>query len=95
MDQIKSFEDYERDALLAISNANTADELEAVRIEFLGKKQGRLKDLQGLLGNVPPDQRPAVGKRFNEIKDRKRVAQYMKAPPPLTLGQILSPEDEG
>ncbi len=33
--------------------------------------------------------------RFNEIKDRKRVAQYMKAPPPLTLGQILSPEDEG
>ena len=32
--------------------------------------------------------------RFNEIKDRKRVAQYMKAPPPLTLGQILSPEDE-
>ncbi|MBI4061382.1 MAG: S1 RNA-binding domain-containing protein [Elusimicrobia bacterium] len=33
--------------------------------------------------------------RFNEIKDRKRVAQYMKVPPPLTLGQILSPEDEG
>ena len=33
--------------------------------------------------------------RFNEIKDRKRVAQYMKAPAPLTLGQILSPEDEG
>ena len=32
--------------------------------------------------------------RFNEIKDRKRVAQYMKAPPPLTLGQILSPEDD-
>ncbi len=32
--------------------------------------------------------------RFNEIKDRKRVAQYMKAPPPLTLGQILSPEDQ-
>ncbi len=33
--------------------------------------------------------------RFNEIKDRKRVAQYMKASPPLTLGQILSSEDEG
>ncbi|MEK7389087.1 MAG: S1 RNA-binding domain-containing protein [Elusimicrobiota bacterium] len=32
--------------------------------------------------------------RFNEIKDRKKVAQYMKVPPPLTLGQILSPEDE-
>lgn len=33
--------------------------------------------------------------RLNEIKDRKRVAQYMKAPPPLTLGQLLTPEDEG
>lgn len=33
--------------------------------------------------------------RFNEIKDRKRVAQYLKAPPPMTLGQLLMPEDEG
>ncbi|MDE2492107.1 MAG: S1 RNA-binding domain-containing protein [Elusimicrobia bacterium] len=32
--------------------------------------------------------------RFAEIHDRKRVAQYMKAPPPLTLGQLLSPEKE-
>lgn len=32
--------------------------------------------------------------RFNEIKDRKRVAQYMRAAPPLTLGQILSGEGE-
>ena len=30
--------------------------------------------------------------KFEEIKDRKRVAQYLKAPPPLTLGQLLSPE---
>lgn len=32
--------------------------------------------------------------RYNEIKDRKRLSQYMKAPPPLTLGQLLSPEGE-
>jgi small subunit ribosomal protein S1 len=32
--------------------------------------------------------------KFSEIHDRKRVAQYMKAPPPLTLGQLLSPEKE-
>jgi ribosomal protein S1 len=30
--------------------------------------------------------------KFEEIKDRKRMAQYLKAPPPLTLGQLLSPE---
>jgi len=31
--------------------------------------------------------------KFEEIKDRKRMAQYLKAPPPLTLGQLLSPEN--
>ena len=30
--------------------------------------------------------------KFEEMKDRKRMAQYLKAPPPLTLGQLLSPE---
>ena len=33
--------------------------------------------------------------RLSQIHDRKRVAQYMKAPPPLTLGQLLKPGDEG
>ncbi|OGR85041.1 MAG: hypothetical protein A3J74_07445 [Elusimicrobia bacterium RIFCSPHIGHO2_02_FULL_57_9] len=32
--------------------------------------------------------------KFNEIRDRKKVAQYLKAPPPLTLGQLLSPQEE-
>jgi small subunit ribosomal protein S1 len=29
--------------------------------------------------------------RLSQVHDRKRVAQYMKAPPPLTLGQLLKP----
>ncbi len=29
--------------------------------------------------------------KYSDIQDRKRMAQYMKAPPPLTLGQLLSP----
>ena len=33
--------------------------------------------------------------KYNEIKDRKRLAQYLKAPPPLTLGQLLSQENKG
>jgi len=74
MDPIKSFAEYERDALSAISAASTAAELEAARIEFLGKKQGRLKDLQAVLGSVTPEERPAVGKRFNEIKDQVTAA---------------------
>lgn len=30
--------------------------------------------------------------KYDEIKDRKRLAQYLKAPPPLTLGQLLQPD---
>jgi phenylalanyl-tRNA synthetase alpha chain len=70
MDHIQGFSSYEKDALLAISQARTAAEIESVRIEFLGKKQGRLKDLQAVLSGLPSDQRPVIGKQFNEVKDR-------------------------
>jgi len=32
-------------------------------------------------------------RRWEDMQDRKRVAKYLKTPPPLTLGQILSPEE--
>ena len=64
---------YEQDAVAAIASASDSPALEQVRIEFLGKKRGRLKELQSLLGTVAADERPAVGKRFNEVK--VRVAQ--------------------
>lgn len=70
MDLQKSFSDYERDALNSVSMAQSSEDLEKVRIEYLGKKQGRLKDLQSALASVPPEQRPVIGKLFNEIKDR-------------------------
>ena len=42
--------------------------LETARIEFLGAKSGRLKELQKLLGRVDKGDKPAAGKRFNELK---------------------------
>lgn len=70
MDAIQQLARYEADATAAIEAATDAPALEAVRIEFLGKKQGRLKDLQAQLGQVPVDQKPVLGKRFNEVKDK-------------------------
>ncbi len=67
-DPITALDGYEADALKAISGAGSEPELEAVRVEFLGKKKGRLRELQSALGKVEPDQRPIVGKRFNEVK---------------------------
>lgn len=68
------FDEFERDALAALEAAADAAALEAARIEFLGARQGRLKDLQGLLGKVPPAEKPLVGKRFNEIKHKVSAA---------------------
>jgi phenylalanyl-tRNA synthetase alpha chain len=70
MEPSSAFDEYEQAAVAAISAAKSAAELEAARVEFLGKKHGRLKDLQKLLGTVPPDQRREVGQRFNEVKGR-------------------------
>ena len=74
MDALTAFDSYETDALAAIDNATTAEQIEEVRIEFLGKKKGRLKSLQGELGKATNEERPALGKKFNEVKARVETA---------------------
>ncbi len=68
MDPITALAEFEQAALASIAAANNAAALEQARIEFLGKKQGRLKDLQSLLGKATPEERPVLGKRFNDVK---------------------------
>lgn len=70
MDLLAALDQYESEALAAIDAATSADELEAARIEFLGKKKGRLRDLQSSMKDATPEQRPVVGKRFNEAKNK-------------------------
>lgn len=77
MDILKAFDDYESAALAAIDAATTAEQLEQVRIEFLGQKKGKLRDLQGLIGKASKEEKPAVGKRFNEV--RTSVADRLEA----------------
>lgn len=74
MDAAAQLAEYERAALAAISEAADSGRIEEVRVEFLGKKKGRLKDLQRLLGQVTPELRPVVGQRFNQVKDRVEAA---------------------
>ena len=74
MDPIKAMQEYEQSALSAIQEADSSETIEAVRIEYLGKKKGRLKELQSLLGKVEKEQKPVVGKQFNEVKTRVSLA---------------------
>ena len=56
------------DATAALDGAGNADALEAWRIEFLGAK-GRLKGLAPKMKDVSPADKPAVGKKLNEVKN--------------------------
>ena len=68
MDPIGEIVAYEQAALAAISTAIDGPALEAVRVEFAGRKHGRMRDVQALLGKADPAERPLLGKRFNEAK---------------------------
>ena len=74
MDPLEAFTNYERDALDSIGSAGDEVSLEQSRIEFLGKKGGKLKDLQKLVGSVAAELRKDVGKAFNEVKTRVTAA---------------------
>ena len=50
--------------------ADSADQLEAARIEFLGDKRGYLLEFQKALGKLPPEARREAGRAFNEAKTR-------------------------
>ncbi len=69
----------ELDALLAeaegaFSSASDPATLEAARIDFLGAAKGRLKTAQKGLGAVAKEDKPAAGKRFNEVKSAIEAA---------------------
>ena len=56
--------------------ANSAEELEALRIKYLSKK-GAIKDLMADFRNVPAEQKKEVGMRLNALKTRatERIAE--------------------
>ena len=58
------------EASRAFADATNAEQLEAQRVEFLGAKNGRLKAVQKLMGGTDAADRPAAGKRFNEVKQQ-------------------------
>ena len=56
------------DAVAALEAVTDEAGLETLRVEFVGAKRGRLKAVQKDMGQVAQGDRPAAGKRFNEVK---------------------------
>ncbi len=61
----------------AISSVQSKEELSAFWQQFLSKK-GRIQDLMKVLGTVPKEERPAMGKLINEFKEQVS-ARYEEA----------------
>jgi phenylalanyl-tRNA synthetase alpha chain len=57
-----------------LSAVDSADGLEQLRVRFVGAKNGELKAVQKMLGDVPTADKPAAGKRFNETRDALQSA---------------------
>ncbi len=68
-DLIQELESLERQARERVAEVGTLDALEALRVELLGRKEGRLTAILRGLGGLTPEERPAVGKRSNEVKE--------------------------
>ena len=64
-----------REATAAFEAAADNDAVEAARIQFLGAKSGRLKEVQKGLGKVDKPDKPEAGKKFNEAKNQLELCQ--------------------
>jgi phenylalanyl-tRNA synthetase alpha chain len=63
--------------------------LEAARVAYLGAKAGKLRDAQKGLGAVPPADKPAAGKKFNEVKTTIEAA-FTSAQERLAAGKTAT-----
>jgi phenylalanyl-tRNA synthetase alpha chain len=65
---LSSLDALSEQAQQAFASADSADTLEAARVEYLGAKSGQLRKVQQGLGRVDKAGKPAAGKRFNQVK---------------------------
>lgn len=58
----------EKEALEQLQGAKALKELDLIRVKYLGRK-GLLTELLRGMGSMPPEDRPAMGKLVNQVKD--------------------------
>jgi len=71
---LSALDNLEADATSALRSVEDAAALEDARVRFLGAKNGVMRDVQKQLGSVAVDDKPAAGKRLNEVKQNLQTA---------------------
>ena len=72
IDQVSLIQDLEKtiiEAEAALIASDDAEAVEAVRVQMTGR-QGTLSALMKQMGSVTPEERPAAGKKINEVKTK-------------------------
>ncbi len=76
----QKLESIERAALEALEQVRQSDELEALRVKFLGKK-GELTAVLKMMGGLSPEERPIMGQKANQVRaaieeslEKKKIA---------------------
>ena len=85
----RALEALEAEALEAIARADDEDALEAVRVRFLGRSEGKISAILRGLGDLAPEDRPVVGQEANRVKGV--VAQALEAREEALAGAAEGP----
>jgi phenylalanyl-tRNA synthetase alpha chain len=80
------------DAHSSLERVGTAEALEEFRVKYTGAKSGALKSVQKMLGSIDVKDKPAAGKRFNEVRDR---IEELIAQAALRLSGESAPKSSG
>ena len=67
----------EKEMFSKLKTIEDLQELQKFRVEYLGKK-GKITQILRSLGNLPKEERPVVGRRINELKERILEALEIK-----------------
>lgn len=73
-------EEIRQKALDALAQANISEDIDSLRVKFLGKK-GELTAILKQMGSLSPEERPAVGQLANVVRSdiEKQIEQKVKA----------------
>ena len=71
---IQTLQELETEALSAIRAAPEGETLEALRVSYLGRKEGRISGILRGLGDLAADERPPVGAEANRVKEALQEA---------------------
>ena len=75
MDILEQLENILKKAIIDTDNAKSPDELEKLKVKYLGRKS-EISSILKSLGSLSSDVRPKVGKKSNEVK--KEITNYLE-----------------